>query len=454
MPKVKNPVWRFLASVKLALITLFLLASTSIIGTLIKQGQEADYYVREYGANLARLFETLYITDMYSSWWFVALLSLFAVNLLVCSFERLPGVWRLMVMDNLDIDPRQLEKMGCSHKTGTRLPASVAADRIQQLLARAGWKNHRRRNLEESFLLFAQKGAWTRIGVYIVHLSILVILSGVMIGTFFGFQAYVFIPEGRATSSIFLRESKQPVPLGFELQCDRFEKTYYANGMVKEYRSDLTVFDPEREAPYQKSIIVNDPLSYQGLTFYQGDAYPMEEYLIRIRNRATDQEQSFRVPPEREVDWQGTSVSFRVAELKLDQDGAVQQARIKFSADSGTEPTDVWIKNKDTVTIRESGEEFTVSFRQYFSTLLLVTRDPGVLIVYFGCILMVVGLAVSFFTSHRRIWVMVTSRAGQDSLILASGNANKNKPAFEQRFQNLLDDIGQDSAISTGKVNS
>jgi cytochrome c biogenesis protein len=453
MPKIKNPVRRFFASVKLALITLFILAATSIIGTLIKQGQEPAYYVREYGASLSRVFEMLNITNMYSSWWFVALLSLFAVNLVVCSFERLPGVWRMIVMDNLDIDPRQLEKMSCSHQADSRMPAGAAADRIQRLMARAGWKNPRRQDQDGSILLFAQKGAWTRLGVYVVHLSILVILIGVMVGTFFGFQAYVFIPEGKATSSIFLRKNKSPVPLGFELQCDRFEKTFYANGMVKEYRSDLTVFDPVSDAPYQKSIIVNDPLSYQGLTFYQGDAYPMEEYLVRIRNRTTGQEQAFRVPPERDVAWQGTTASFRVDELKLDQDGAVLQARIKFSADGGG-TADFWIKNRDTVTIREAGEEFTISFRQFFSTLLLVTKDPGILIVYSGCILMLVGLAISFLLSHRRVWVRISARAEQHSLILLSGNANKNKPAFEQRFQSLMDYIEQDSAISTDKKNS
>ena len=454
MPKVKNPVWRFFASVKLALITLFILAATSIIGTLIKQGQEPASYVREYGASLARIFETLHITNMYSSWWFVALLALFAVNLVVCSIERLPGVWRLMVMDNLDIDPRQLERMSVSHLAGSRLPTGAAADRIQQLMVRAGWTNPRRQDREDSTLLFAQKGAWTRLGVYVVHLSILVILTGVMIGTFFGFQAYVFIPEGKATSSIFLRKNKEPVPLGFKLQCDRFEKTFYANGMVKEFRSDLTVIDPNRGTPYQKSIIVNDPLSYQGLTFYQGDAYPMEEFLVQVRNRTTGRELAFRVPPERDVAWQGTAVTFRVDELKLDQDGAVRQARIKLSADGGAGTTDFWIKNKESVNLRQAGEEFSISFRQYYSTLLLVTRDPGVLIVYFGCIMMMVGLAISFFMSHRRIWVMITSRAGQDATILVSGNANKNKPAFEQRFQKLISCIGQDPALSTDKDNS
>ena len=72
MTNTKNSIWRFFASVKLALATLIILAITSIIGTLIKQGQPDTYYVEEYGSALARLFEQLSLTEMYSAWWFVA----------------------------------------------------------------------------------------------------------------------------------------------------------------------------------------------------------------------------------------------------------------------------------------------------------------------------------------------------------------------------------------------
>jgi len=443
MSQQKNAVWRFFASVKLALIVLIILAIISIIGTLIKQGQEPAYYVKEYGANLAHLFETLNFTNMYSSWWYVALLALFAVNLVVCSIERLPGVWRMVTMDNLDIAPRQLEKMGLVHQADSNLTTVAAAEQVQQFMIRTGWKKAQRRDREDSVLLFAQKGAWTRLSVYLVHLSILVVLLGVMVGTFFGFKAYVFLPEGRATDSIYLQANKSAVPLGFKLQCDGFKKTFYPNGMVKEYRSDLTVIDPELKTPYHKSIVVNDPLSYRGLTFFIGEAYPLEEFLVRIRNLETGEEQAFRVPPKQDVRWQGTDVTFRITELDSDQDGVVQQARILFTA--GTAGTsEHWIKNKDTLTVRTADTGYAVSFRQYNSVLLLIAKDPGVPIVYFGGILMVISLAVCFLLSHRRIWVRITPKPERGSQILLSGVVNKNKSAFEQHFQELVARIEQE----------
>jgi len=451
MAKNKNAAWRFFASVKLALINLIILAATSIIGTLIKQGQEPAFYIKEYGSSVARLCDMLALTDMYRSWWFITLLGLFAVNLVVCSIERLPGVWRTMVLDNLAIDLRRLEGMGLTHQAESGMTAAAAAERMQQLMTRSGWKKPRRLDREGTILLFAQKGAWTRTGVYIVHLSILVILAGVMLGSFFGFEAFVFIPEGRSTSNVFLRKDKAPLPLGFDLRCDRFEKTFYPNGMVKQYRADLTVIDPEREAPFQKSVVVNDPLSHKGLNFFVGDAYPMEEFFITLRNQTTGLEQDFRVPPERDVVWQSSGLSFRIEELQRDPEGVVSQAKIRLSTATATEPAFLWIKDRGTVNIQQGGEAFTISFRQLYSTLLLVTKDPGVLIVYFGCILMICGLATSFLLSHRRLWLRISTGAKQGSQILLSGTSNKNKPGFERRFQEMVDRIGQEFPGSSGK---
>lgn len=443
MTKKTNTLWQFFASVKLALTSLILLAVTSIIGTIVKQNQAPSYYVQEYGPNLSRLFEVLDITDMYSSWWFVFLLCLFAANLAVCSIERLPGTWKAMTRDNLTVDPRQLSKMRFTHREETRLSLESATARMHQSMLRAGWKNPQKREGEGSILLFAQAGAWTRLGVYIVHLSILVILIGVLLGTLFGYQAYVFLPEGRSTGNIYLRKSQEPVPLGFELRNDGFEKAFYPNGDVREYRADLTVHDSSREDSYRKSIIVNDPLSYRGLTFYIGDAQPLEEYLVLIQDQATGAQTAYRVPPERDVPLGEGGGSFRLEELRRDLDGAVQQAKIRFAGDEAATASVFWVDNKGSAVTGRPGEEVTLSFRQLYSTLLLVKKDPGVSILFFGCGLMVLGLAVSFFLSHRQIWIQITP-GKRGSQILVAGSANKNRLAFEGAFRKLVGSLAQD----------
>ena len=457
MPKTNNIVWRFFSSVKLALISLIVLAVTSILGTLIKQRQDPAYYIQEFGAGLASFFETVQLTNMYTSWWFIGLLCLFAVNLVVCSIERLPAVWRQMRADNLDVAERQLQNTGFTHHVESRLSIEAAADRLPGLLAGSGWTGFRQREQggaakgQESILLSAQKGTWTRLGVYIVHLSILVILAGAIIGLLFGFQAYVFIPEGKATGNVFLRETKQPYPLDFKLRCDRFEKSFYPNGMIKQYHADLTVLDPERSTPYRKSIIVNDPLTYRGLSFYLGDSYPMEAYLVVVRNQEAGQEQAFRIPAGQDVAWQGAGVSFQIEELKTDQDGAVEQARISFNTDDPAEPAVFWMLDNSTANINTDRGVFTLSFRQLQSALFLVTKDPGLWIVYAGFIIMIVGLAISFFLSHRKIWVLIEKAGKQGCRILISGSANKHRPAFAKHFEKLVSQIDADKDLIAGK---
>ena len=101
MKNARNMIWRFFASVKLALITLIILSTISVIGSVIKQGQPPSFYVQEFGPGLARSLQFMNLTNMYSSWWFIAVFALFAINLVVCSMERLPATWRIVVLDNL-----------------------------------------------------------------------------------------------------------------------------------------------------------------------------------------------------------------------------------------------------------------------------------------------------------------------------------------------------------------
>ena len=66
-------------------------------------------------------------------------------------------------------------------------------------------------------------------------------------------------------------------------------------------------------------------------------------------------------------------------------------------------------------------------------TGLQVAKDPGVEIVWLGCLLMVVGIYVAFFMSHRRIWIRI-----QDGSVTVGGNASKNPGAFQQNFEGLV----------------
>ena len=99
--------------------------------------------------------------------------------------------------------------------------------------------------------------------------------------------------------------------------------------------------------------------------------------------------------------------------------------------------------NRDRV-LQVGDDEYRVLVKQMYATGLQVAKDPGVWIVYFGCGLMMVGLYMAFFMSHRRIWLYCSTDNAGDRLVLA-GSANKNKQAFGKTLTEL--EQGIDKAI-------
>ena len=80
-----------------------------------------------------------------------------------------------------------------------------------------------------------------------------------------------------------------------------------------------------------------------------------------------------------------------------------------------------------------------VEFLDYWGvqyTGMQVRKDPGVWIVYLGCLTMAVGLYITFFMSHRRIWVNVSEDKGGVKVLIAA-SAHRNKAAFERTIEKL-----------------
>ena len=51
-----------------------------------------------------------------------------------------------------------------------------------------------------------------------------------------------------------------------------------------------------------------------------------------------------------------------------------------------------------------------IGLQTRYYTGLQANRDPGVSIVWAGCFMMIAGLFVSFFLSHKRIWVRILKK--------------------------------------------
>jgi cytochrome c biogenesis protein len=71
-------------------------------------------------------------------------------------------------------------------------------------------------------------------------------------------------------------------------------------------------------------------------------------------------------------------------------------------------------------------------------TGMQVRKDPGVWIVYLGCMIIAVGLYSAFFMSHRKIWVSLVPESKNSSRIMIAATANKNRPAFERKIEHII----------------
>lgn len=438
MSKNQNPLIGFFASVKLALFVLFCLATFSIIGTIIPQKKPMDQYVELYGENTAKLFQILDFPDMYGSWWFVSLLILLCLNLIVCTLERIPSVWQIITQNNLDTSPERLAKMRNRKSFTADSPLVEISAKVKSAINNCGWKTSEK-NEEGSTLFFTQQGPWTRLGVYVVHTSILLIFVGALIGKFYGYKGSMMIPETRSLSTIREHYTGKSIGLDFEVLCKKFNITYYPNEAPKEFLSELVIREDGKDV-LSKSIVVNDPLKYKGHTFYQSSYDQTEKLYIKITNKETNQWGHFLSTPGKKIRWEEGKISFGVINQAPDNEPRKYRYKLWFKSDDA--PADkIWFKDGETSTINQGDSSYEVHVKEFFYTGLQVTKDPGVWYVYVGCIVMLLGLGVAFFMSHRRVWVYL-KEDGDTTTILVSGLTNKNKIAFEKDFNKITDEIG------------
>ncbi len=461
---IVDKIWDLFASVKLAIIIFSLLSVTSIIGTIIEQNAEPERNIRLlskfFGPSAAptafRIFESLGFMDMYHSWWFIMLLLLFATNLIICSIDRLPKILKLVKEPIKPLLEERFTGFGIKKEIVIRGKPEKIKGLVEEAIKKEIGLNPSEIKEESGYQLFSQKGSFTRLGVYITHLSIIIILAGAIIGIFFGFKGYLNLPEGEVSSVAFTRNGHER-PLGFGIRCDDFNVDFYGNSdMPKEYSSILTVVDNGQEV-LKKKIEVNEPLKYKGITFYQSSygivpgSGDRSLFIFKITPAAgkTDEIRlkfgdTFKIP--------GTGITGKIEDfspaIAFDQTTGkpftyAEQMNnpavyISFT-ENGRPKYSGWILKRYPST-GNLPEGHIVEFVDLWGiqyTGLQVRKDPGVWVVYLGCIIMAVGLYMAFFTSHRRLWVrLVDEKSGTRVIIVAT--ANKNRHAYERRIDRMV----------------
>jgi len=440
----KAGIWQIihekLASLKLSVFIFLTLAVCSLIGTLLPQGIAEEEMQKHYGPGWAWWINTLGLGDLYHTNWFRFLLILLCLNLIICTLERLPKTLKLLQRRDERNAPEKLLKFGHHRQLSTRLPWDETKDRLTRTISVDFAPPSQ---LEEPgvFAAVAEKGRWSRLMVYVIHLSILVILLGALMGSILGFKGTMNITEGESSGEVELYGRHEHVNLPFQVRCDDFEAAFYDTGAPKEYRSDLTIVDKGREV-LKQTIRVNDPMTYEGITFYQSSyGSTLKDAEVEFQNTDTNQVHKLTLPFRTAVAIPGTKDRVELVQYEQDLSRFGPAVAIMLMKEGKQEPSGSWILVKmpefhgnkiDNYKIKVTKAQPT----QY--TGLQVKRDPGVWVVWFGFTAMMVGIGLTFYTSHRKLWIWASPEKTSNKVIIA-GRASKNSIAFEQEFDRLCD---------------
>lgn len=438
-------VWDFFCSLKLTIFLLISLALTSIIGTVLPQGNLPPEYVASISPTKLQIYSKLGLFDMYRSVWFISLLYVFSLNLICCSVKRLPHVFKFISQPTLVL----AESMRKGFSLKQELGFSAPLDQGREALAAFLGKEFALPVVTEQdgeYHLFAQKSAWCRLGVYVVHLSILIIFIGAIIGSVFGYKGYAAIVEGTSVTSIQGRNGAD-IPLGFGLRCEQFNVSFYDSGAPKEFKSILTVLENGQPVKDYTNVrvVVNEPLTYKGFTFYQssyGQAAETSDHAFTVKHRSGGADDHFALR-----EGQATTLKDGTVLKLLEATPDVRQFMPNFSGPAARvevtpkgKPTQTFIVFKNYPDVNaQRGDDVQFLYdgsdaKMY--TGLQVAKDPGVWVVWLGCALMVVGLFIAFFMSHKRVWIVVSKGYAR-----MYGNASKNQAAFQMQFEELSDKL-------------
>jgi len=380
--------FELLTSIRLTIFLLLALALEAMIGTL--------------------RFEGIYYTP-----WFLAPVMALTLNLSACLVKRLPRAVRRVRQPFTGQQALALPERGRFAWPAGADPRPMVAAALRQELGRP---RQRRLNGREIFLY--ERGRFRPLGPYVVHLALLLIMFGALIGKYWGVEGSLMLLKGETATDFQNLQTGKSQPLGFQVRLDNFQVQYYQDGRTpREFRSDLTLLRPG-EKPETAICRVNEPLTFGRFTLYQ--ASYGRSILLQVRNGESTQ--VLEAPVGRVLQIPGSESRVKVLEVEENLQMPMQSevrplgpaAKIAYLEGSGHAQV-IWVlKNYPQMVERQPGpDRFTLLnlSPDYFS-VFQVKHDPGVWWVYSGFILLLLGFFLAFCRLPQR-WAVVLQRDEQ-----------------------------------------
>lgn len=463
-----------LSSVRFGIALLILLAGACMIGMIIMQQsvEGFDRYFADLTPAQKLTYSTLGFFDIYHTWYFNALLLTLSLNIVLASIDRFPGAWTYISRKKLLATRAYLlnQKQHAALEVAGESRALVS-ERIRDSCSQIGMRARISEKGARSYV-FAERGAWNRLGAYAVHVALLTIFFGFFMTAQFGQTGQMPLMPGTSASEMtslsfrLNQVSEVATPLPFTVECtDIQQKLIRPEGSLQAMNTIdwLTRIRIKDETGAHDGLVhLNEPLDYRGYRFFQASFNPTgnaRSITLRLTPEqggtpvdvSLSRDGETTLPDGMHIEFQNFFADFTLAGGHADtasDDYSKPAAQLKVTAPSGAVKT-VYAFAMDL----PSGAPVAAPFGGYrykladfekapTAHILSVQHDPGRYPFYLGGILLGLTLGGAFFFSHQRIWVLVEEQSAGIHQVLLGGNTNRNKTGFEDRFKRLICMIG------------
>ena len=402
---------RLLSSMRFGMLLLFVMAIFSISGTVLPQGRDPAFYETTYSPVLFQFIRLFHLDQVFTSWWFVLLVALLALNLLFCSLRRLPLVIRQLR------SRRSREELEATPLAWRR--DLVGAGSMEELFRRAGFNHVQREAAPDGVFYRARAHSAGHLGSWLTHMGLFLIIVFYVFGKWYGWETVVYGVPG----------TDHPLlDTGYSIRIDDFDILYRQDYSVHQYVTDATIRDESGKIIRQGSLQVNQPMAGRGFNVFQsGTGWAMEAGLMRngqaVETRTLFQSEAFSADDQKIV------LHFR----EFYPDFFLSDGQLYSRTPFPENPRMLYALYYDGIqvqvdlaapgqTITYNEYSFTVAQPRLF-TVLQVVADPGTGPVLLGGLLLLVGIFLSFYWVPRELyglirtdgtgWIMAHSRRNQ-----------------------------------------
>jgi cytochrome c biogenesis protein len=410
---------KILTDLKFALAVLLAIAIASSLGSFIEQDEPILFYQQNYplekpiyGFINSNFILILGLDHIYRTWWFLFLLVILGVSLVGCTITR-----QFPIFKNSKDYSFKKEK-----KSFLNLPFFVKIENIYYLkeiillkIQKLNFYIYQNENL-----VYGYKGLIGRISPILVHLSLIIILIGSLIGAFKNFKAQEVLPKGE------LFHIQNPIRVGWftelpdvNIRVNDFW-VEYEKKKIHQFYSNLSILDNYGNEIKEQTISVNNPLRYKNIDIYQSDWN-----LLGIRLEKLGEKKIYEFPlfslnktAKSWITWvKDSDKNYSLLFDQLKQTFLLYDERGNFLKESKLgEIIDKEYKISDILP----------------STGLLIKYDPSIGIIYFGFGLLMITTSLSYLP-YTQIWIFHNSK---NSWI--GGITNRGKIQVEIEFENLI----------------